>query len=115
MENRGSNAGYGLMMFFLGACVGAAVALLYAPQEGEAMRRTIGEKANEYKDKASEVTSNVAQTAKEKWSQASDRVSEMLHRGQQMSAEAIDTAAEKAKQATSDTLNRASEAAESMS
>src|SRR5690242_3264123 len=102
-DNLGSN----LVYFLLGAACGAAIALLYAPQEGEATRRFIGEKATEYKDKATEVTSsvaqkasemtaNVAQTAKEKVGMISDKAQELLHRGQQAAHDGIDTTADKA-------------------
>ena len=107
-DNLGSN----LVCFLLGAAAGAAIALLYAPQEGEATRRLIGEKANEYKDKAvevtsnvahkaSEITSNVTQTAKEKAGMLSDKAQELLHRGQKATHDGIDTAAEKAHDAAS--------------
>ena len=50
-ENVGSN----LVFFLVGAAAGAAIALLYAPQDGESTRRLIGEKAGEYKGKATGV------------------------------------------------------------
>jgi gas vesicle protein len=109
--SKDSNAGSNLVFFLLGAAVGAAVALLYAPQEGEATRRLIGEKATEMKDKAAEMSSTVAQSAKEKTSQlkekagqASDKLSEMLHRGQQDAKEAMDTATDKTR-AVVDTIS----------
>src|SRR5690242_69121 len=98
MSDSSSNAGYGLVMFLLGAAVGAGVALLYAPQEGGQTRRVIGEKASEYRDKATEMTSTVAQTAKEKINQLSDKASDLLSRGQQA---AQDTA-----QSAADTMNQ---------
>jgi gas vesicle protein len=90
------NWGSGLVFFLLGAATGAAVALLYAPQEGEATRRMIGDKANEVKDKASEVTSNVGQTVKDKYSTLTDKVQEYVGRGQQVAHDAIDNTADKA-------------------
>src|SRR5690349_17755885 len=93
MSKDSTNAGFGLVMFLLGAAVGAGVALLYAPQPGDDTRRVLGEKANEYRDKATEMTSTVAQTAKEKINQATDKVSDLLHRGQQETADAMDNAA----------------------
>jgi gas vesicle protein len=109
--SKDSNAGSNLVCFLLGAAVGAAVALLYAPQEGETTRRLLGEKATEMKDKAAEMSSTVAQTAKEKTSllkekagQASDKLSEMLHRSQQESKDAMDTAADKTR-AVVDTIS----------
>jgi len=104
MSKDSNNAGYGLVMFLLGAAVGAGVALLYAPQEGGETRRVLGEKATEYRDKATEVTTNVAQTAKDKINMATDKVSEMMHRGQQSANQAIDNAADAARE-KADTLS----------
>jgi gas vesicle protein len=47
----------------LGALVGGAVALLYAPMKGEDTRRMLKQKAEELEDKASDVLSSVEQTA----------------------------------------------------
>jgi gas vesicle protein len=91
-------------MFLVGAAVGASVALLYAPQEGEATRRALGEKANAYKDKATEVTNTVAQTAKEKISLVSDKASELVRRGQNAAQDAADNLAETARE-VSDSLS----------
>ena len=77
--NRDSNQAAGNLVFFLiGAAVGAGVALLYAPQEGEETRRLIGEKAHVARDKAAEVSETVANSAKEKWTAVADSVSEMV-------------------------------------
>lgn len=96
MSSDSSNAGSNLVFFLLGATVGAAIALLYAPQEGTETRRLIGEKAGEVKDKASEVTSTVTQTAKDKWGVVTDKAHELLNRGQQMANDAVDQAADSA-------------------
>jgi gas vesicle protein len=91
-ENMGSN----LVFFLVGAAAGAAVALLYAPQDGESTRRLIGDKADEYKGKATEFTSNVASTAKDKWGVATDKIQNLVQRGQDSANSSIDSAAEKA-------------------
>lgn len=90
-----SNWGGNLVFFLLGAATGAAIALLYAPQDGETTRRLLGDKANEYKDKASEMTSNAAQSAKDKWGRATDKLQDMIGRGQQAVNDGIDSASEK--------------------
>ena len=90
------NWGGNLVFFLLGAAAGTAIALLYAPQEGEATRRFLGDKANEYKDKASDMTSTVTQTAKDKWGKATDKIQDLVGRGQQAANNSIDSAAEKA-------------------
>ena len=47
-------AGTIVVSFVLGAITGAAVALLMAPASGEEMRRILGEKAREGRDRASD-------------------------------------------------------------
>ena len=47
-------AGTIVVAFVLGAIAGAAVALLMAPATGEEMRRKLGEKAREGRDRASD-------------------------------------------------------------
>ena len=93
---RDSDWGGHLVFFLLGAATGAAVALLYAPQEGEVTRRKIGEKAGEYKDKATEVSTNVRQNAKEKVTAATERVQELINRSQKVAQSATASAEEEA-------------------
>jgi gas vesicle protein len=104
--SRDNNAGSNLVFFLLGAAVGAAVALLYAPQEGEATRRLIGEKAGEVRDKATEVTGTVSQTAKDKWgvvtTAVTDKGQELLSKGQELLSRSKDAA----NQATDDVAER---------
>ncbi len=51
---RDGNGGSVVAAFLIGAVTGAAVALLLAPTSGEEMRRLIGERAREGRDKAAE-------------------------------------------------------------
>jgi gas vesicle protein len=59
--NRESTSGFfaGLMM---GAVVGAAIALLYAPQPGTETRRMVKEKALEVKEKAAKAASKIKES-----------------------------------------------------
>jgi gas vesicle protein len=52
-QNQGSGAGV-MLAFMLGATVGAAVALLYAPATGDETREYLGRRAREGRDRASE-------------------------------------------------------------
>jgi gas vesicle protein len=119
------NLGSCLVFFLLGAATGAAVALLYAPQEGEATRRYLADKTGEVKDKASEAATTIANQAKEKYStvaqQAKDtyttvstqaktklddiqgKAQDLLSRGQQAANDGIDVAADKAHTAVNST------------
>jgi gas vesicle protein len=53
-EERSSGATGVVVAFTLGALVGAAVALLFAPAKGEETRDFLGEKAREGRDKVAE-------------------------------------------------------------
>jgi gas vesicle protein len=59
--NRESTSGFfaGLMM---GAIVGAAIALLYAPQPGTETRRMVKEKASEIKEKTSKAVGKIKES-----------------------------------------------------
>ena len=96
--SQNSNWGGNLVFFLLGAATGAAVALLYAPQEGEATRRIIAERAGDVKDKATDYTSTVATQARDKWGQLTDKAQDIVSRSQGAAHEAIDDAADKAHQ-----------------
>lgn len=112
------NLGSSLVFFMLGAATGAAIALLYAPQEGEATRRFLAERTGEAKDKAAEAASNLANQAKETYSTVAqqakdtytnvattaktkvgavqDKAHEIFNRGQHGANDGIDKIAEKA-------------------
>jgi gas vesicle protein len=53
-NEQGIGAGGVLMAFAVGAAVGAAVALLFAPATGEETREYLGERAREGRDRAAE-------------------------------------------------------------
>ena len=95
--SKDTNWGGNLVFFLLGAATGAAVALLYAPQDGESTRRFLGDKAGEVKDKVSEVSANVAQSTKDTWNVATDKVQGMINKGQQTAKDGIDKVADTAR------------------
>jgi gas vesicle protein len=59
--NRETSNGF-LSGLILGAVVGAAVALLYAPQPGTETRRMVKEKALEVKEKAAKAASKIKES-----------------------------------------------------
>jgi gas vesicle protein len=61
--------GSNLVFFLVGAAVGAAVAILYAPMSGEETRGQIVEKAGELKGKATEIKDQVVDKAGQ-WKEA---------------------------------------------
>ena len=54
MRDDGGGAGTVIVAFVLGAITGAAVALLTTPTSGDEMRRILGEKAKDGRDRANE-------------------------------------------------------------
>ena len=77
MDGRDSDFGIFLAGFFIGGLIGAAVALLLAPQSGEETRILIRDKSIELKDKASE-------TADDYYSRAGEYASSTLESGKQI-------------------------------
>jgi gas vesicle protein len=77
MAKDDSGAGGVIVAFVLGAIAGAAVALLMAPSTGEELRRTLGEKAREGRDKANEA----ARQGREMWTRQRDTLSTAFERG----------------------------------
>ena len=73
------DSGGKLIWFVAGAAIGAAVALLYAPQRGEDTRRMIAEKSREGADA-------VADTSREMY----DRGRELFERGRRLADEATE-------------------------
>lgn len=80
MSRDSDRSGSNLVYFMLGAAVGAAVALLYAPREGTETRRILGEKAEEVKGKATEIGGTVSTTARDRWQTVSEKVQEIRKR-----------------------------------
>jgi len=93
MSDNNSDFGAFLAGFVIGGLVGAATALLLAPQSGEETRTVIRDKGIELKDKAGESTAEArvrAETALKEaqarydavTQQAKDKTDELLQRGQ---------------------------------
>jgi gas vesicle protein len=84
-NQQGLGAGGVLMAFAVGAAVGAAVALLFAPATGEETREYLGERAREGRDRATE---------------AARQGRDMVNRGRETLTTAFDRAREQFQAAT---------------
>ena len=76
-----------LIWFVAGAAIGAAVALLYAPQSGQDTRRYLGEKAKEGKDAISESGREMMERGRELYDRGrrmADEAAEMFERGRKI-------------------------------
>ena len=79
-DNTGS-----LVWFVAGAAIGAAIALLYAPQSGEKTRRLIGRKAREGRDVIADSGRDLVDKGRElyeKGRRVADDAAELFARGQ---------------------------------
>src|SRR5918999_2222414 len=79
MARDDSGAGTVVVAFILGAVTGAAVALLMAPTTGDEMRRMLGEKAREGRNRANEA----AQQGREFLNRQRQQFSAAVERGRE--------------------------------
>jgi gas vesicle protein len=79
MARDDSGAGTVIVAFVLGALTGAAVALLMAPATGEEMRRMLGDRAREGRDRAGEA----ARQGREIWNRQRETLSNAFERGRE--------------------------------
>ena len=79
-DERTMMTGTNLVCFLLGAAVGAAVAILYAPASGVETREQIASKAGEWKEKAAEVKDQAVEKAGHWKEVASTKLHEMTGR-----------------------------------
>ncbi len=85
-KEESSGAGGILAAFFVGAVVGAAVALLFAPASGQETREFLGEKAREGRAKASET----ARQTREVLNRQRETIAAAIERGREAYREARD-------------------------
>jgi len=80
-------SGIGIAWFLVGAAVGAAVALLYAPQSGKDTRRLIAKKTEESRDVLSDSSKEVLDRGKElfdKGRELADEAADIFERGRKL-------------------------------
>jgi gas vesicle protein len=79
MARDDSGAGTVIVAFVLGAVTGAAVALLMAPATGEDVRRMLGDKAREGRERANDA----ARQGREMWQRQRETISTAFERGRE--------------------------------
>ncbi len=86
-----------ILMFSVGALVGAAVALIFAPTTGREARQYLGKRSKELADNVSEQGKKVAETVAEQgrraWNEHGERVTQAVREGYTHVAEATERAA----------------------
>ena len=87
MSETSGDLGSFLSGFIIGGLVGAAVALLMAPQSGEETRTLLKDKSIELKDKATETAEEARVRAERLAEEARARAEELRRRGQEIYAE----------------------------
>lgn len=102
MGDNNSDFGAFLAGFVIGGLVGAATALLLAPQSGEETRTIIREKGIELKDKASETTAEARAAAQKAFAEAQARADAALKEAQAR----YDELAQQAKTTSEDLMQR---------
>jgi gas vesicle protein len=79
MRDDGGGAGTVIVAFVLGAITGAAVAVLTTPTSGDEMRRILGEKAKDGRDRANEA----ARQGREFLNRQRENLSSAVERGRE--------------------------------
>ncbi len=79
MARDDNGAGTVILAFVLGAVTGAAVALLLAPASGEDVRRALGEKARDGRERAGDA----ARQGREVWNRQRDTIANAFERGRE--------------------------------
>lgn len=86
-----------LVWFVAGAAIGAAVALLYAPQSGEETRTYLGKKAKDSRDALADSSKEMMDRGRELYERGrrmADEAAEMFDRGRKIVDRAGDAASE---------------------
>jgi len=83
-DNGGSETGAFLAGFIVGGLVGAATALILAPQSGERTRTQIREKSIELRDRAEDLAEDARLRADEAAEEARRRADDLQQRGRQV-------------------------------
>jgi gas vesicle protein len=85
-ENQSSFAG-NVGWFLAGACIGAAVAVLYAPKSGKQTRRYLAGKVQQSKDAVADTSSSIVEASRdmfERGKQLVDDAADLFERGRKL-------------------------------
>ena len=74
--------------FLIGGAIGAAIALLYAPQSGRETRKDIGRTARRIRNEAADLVEDTIEKVDDFMDETKDRVSEIIVRGVELSSAA---------------------------
>lgn len=92
MDNGSSSWGSSIGTLLLGACIGAAVAILYTPRSGNEVRAQLTDTANQMKDKAMDLKSLAVEKAEQVKEMAASKVQQMGGQAGDMGAQARQSA-----------------------
>lgn len=81
--SRDTNGGSVTLAFILGAVVGAAAALLYAPAAGEETREYLGKRAREGRDRARDAARDASDQGREFYRRQRENVTSAIERGRE--------------------------------
>ncbi len=109
MSNRDNSFAAFLAGFFAGGLVGAAAALLFAPQAGEETRAQIQQKSIELRDQAARVAEETSAQTKERLEKAAEelrkRANELQERAKELQ-ERAETLMEEAQKRAEETVSK---------
>jgi gas vesicle protein len=86
-EETQSNLTGNVGWFLVGACIGAAVAVLYAPKSGKETRQYLGAKVQQSKDAVADTSSNIVEASRdmfERGKQLVDDAADLFERGRKL-------------------------------
>jgi gas vesicle protein len=81
------NLGGNVAWFLTGACIGAAIAILYAPKSGKDTRRYLSDKVQQSKDVVADTSANIVEAGKDMFDrgrQLVDDAADLFERGRKL-------------------------------
>lgn len=88
MEDRDKKIAAAAALMIAGGIMGAAVALLFAPQSGERTRREIGRRARKLKVRADEAVEDISDNISDLVEKIGDKTEDMVDKGKEVAGSA---------------------------